>query len=174
MEFWFHVAFSWQGINVCRKSLIILFPFAYFKKNHCPISIKIELLLGSHETLLCLYWLPNKYNKSWTLHFCICNKKNNFFNIKWKYKNRGNIKEENNLLLINSRIQCLSSSYIIFVIKPTLIMIISQSLSDMGELRDSEHFFYKAEMDKALGSAVKTLGPRLVLEALPLGISGEK
>jgi len=55
-------------------------------------------------------------------------------------------------------------------IAPKLLI---KSLSDMGELRDSEHFFYKAEMDKALGSAVKTLGPRLVLEALPLGISGE-
>uniref|UniRef100_A0A2C9KFX2 Uncharacterized protein n=1 Tax=Biomphalaria glabrata TaxID=6526 RepID=A0A2C9KFX2_BIOGL len=46
-------------------------------------------------------------------------------------------------------------------------------LSSLGELRDSPHFSYKGEMDHAVGSAVKSMGPRLVLEALPLGITGE-
>lgn len=44
----------------------------------------------------------------------------------------------------------------------------------MGDLRDTPHFSYKGEMDHAIGSAVKAMGPRLVLEAIPLGITGEK
>ena len=44
----------------------------------------------------------------------------------------------------------------------------------MGDLRDTPHFAFKVEMDKAIGSAVKSMGPRLVLTAIPLGITGDK
>ncbi|CAG5119515.1 unnamed protein product [Candidula unifasciata] len=46
-------------------------------------------------------------------------------------------------------------------------------LSSMGDLRDTPHFSYKVEMDHAIGSAVKAMGPRLVLKAIPLGITGD-
>lgn len=44
----------------------------------------------------------------------------------------------------------------------------------MGDLRDTPHFSYKGEMDHAIGCAIKSLGPRVVLEAIPLRITGEK
>ncbi|KAH9489577.1 pre-rRNA processing protein [Bulinus truncatus] len=46
-------------------------------------------------------------------------------------------------------------------------------LTSMGELRDTPHFSFKGEMDYAIGNAVKAMGPSLVLEAIPLGITGE-
>ncbi|CAL1537608.1 unnamed protein product [Lymnaea stagnalis] len=46
-------------------------------------------------------------------------------------------------------------------------------LSSMGDLRDTPHFSFKGEMDQAIGFAVKNMGPRLVLESIPLGITGE-
>ncbi|BFY98332.1 hypothetical protein BsWGS_01372 [Bradybaena similaris] len=55
-------------------------------------------------------------------------------------------------------------------INPEMLL---KCLSSMGDLRDTPHFSYKAEMDHAIGSAVKSMGPRLVLKAIPLGITGE-
>ncbi|XP_005106446.2 RRP12-like protein [Aplysia californica] len=51
--------------------------------------------------------------------------------------------------------------------------MLTKCLTSMGDLRDTPHFSYKPEMDQALGSAVKAMGPQRVLEAIPLGISGE-
>ena len=44
----------------------------------------------------------------------------------------------------------------------------------MGDLRDTPHFSFKTEMDRAIGSAVKSMGPRTVLNAIPLEITGDK
>jgi hypothetical protein len=49
-----------------------------------------------------------------------------------------------------------------------------QSLSTIAELRDSVRFPYKGELDHAVGCAVKTMGPRTVLSAIPLQITGQR
>lgn len=38
----------------------------------------------------------------------------------------------------------------------------------MSELRENPEFGYKAELDRAVGSAVRYMGPRAVLTAIPL------
>ncbi|XP_060581938.1 RRP12-like protein [Ruditapes philippinarum] len=49
----------------------------------------------------------------------------------------------------------------------------TKSLSTIAELRDSVRFPYKGELDHAVGLAVKTMGPRTVLSAIPLQITGQ-
>ncbi|GFR68565.1 ribosomal RNA processing 12 homolog [Elysia marginata] len=51
--------------------------------------------------------------------------------------------------------------------------MLTKCLVSMGDLRDTPHFSFKSEMDKAIGSAVKSMGPRQVLNAIPLDITGE-
>ncbi|KAL3864637.1 hypothetical protein ACJMK2_006302, partial [Sinanodonta woodiana] len=51
--------------------------------------------------------------------------------------------------------------------------LFTKSLKSIADLRDSVKFPYKAELDHAVGVAVKKMGPRHVLEALPLKITGE-
>ncbi|XP_059163286.1 RRP12-like protein [Physella acuta] len=46
-------------------------------------------------------------------------------------------------------------------------------LTSMGDLRDTPHFSFKGEMDHAIGCAIKSMGPRMVLDAIPLRITGE-
>ena len=41
-------------------------------------------------------------------------------------------------------------------------------------LLDSVRFPYKAELDHAIGAAVRAMGPRLVLQAVPLQITGQR
>lgn len=67
------------------------------------------------------------------------------------------------------------SSY--FCTKITLVVNIlnlSQSLKMIADLRDSVNFPYKGELDHAVGCAVKTMGPRHVLSAIPLQITGQR
>ncbi|KAK7479159.1 hypothetical protein BaRGS_00029600 [Batillaria attramentaria] len=54
---------------------------------------------------------------------------------------------------------------------PTLL---KQCLSSMADLRETAHFSYKAEVDAAVGKAVRSMGPRLVLDAIPLKITGQE
>lgn len=44
----------------------------------------------------------------------------------------------------------------------------------MADLRESVKFPYKGELDHAVGCAVKTIGPRAVLSAIPLQITGQR
>ncbi|XP_052773393.1 RRP12-like protein [Mya arenaria] len=48
-----------------------------------------------------------------------------------------------------------------------------KSLTLMADLRDSVRFAYKGELDHAVGAAVKAMGPREVLTAIPLQITGQ-
>ncbi|XP_052226276.1 RRP12-like protein isoform X6 [Dreissena polymorpha] len=48
-----------------------------------------------------------------------------------------------------------------------------KSLSAIAELRDSVRFAYKGELDHAVGCAVRAMGPREVLAAIPLQITGQ-
>ncbi|RUS76379.1 hypothetical protein EGW08_015859 [Elysia chlorotica] len=51
--------------------------------------------------------------------------------------------------------------------------MLTKCLTSMGDLRDTPHFSFKSEMDKAIGSAVKSMGPRMILSAIPLEITGD-
>lgn len=42
----------------------------------------------------------------------------------------------------------------------------------MADLRNTPHFLHKMALDKALGAAAETLGPCLILQAIPLMIDG--
>ncbi len=53
-------------------------------------------------------------------------------------------------------------------------MLIVQSLMSMAELRETVNFLYKAEVERAVGVAVKVLGPEAVIEAIPLLITGKE
>lgn len=45
-----------------------------------------------------------------------------------------------------------------------------QVLVDLAEMRESDNFSFKDEADYAVGAAVKSLGPREILQALPLQV----
>ena len=49
-----------------------------------------------------------------------------------------------------------------------------QCLLSMADLRDSHRFAYQRELDAAFSVAVRKMGPRVVLGAVPLQITGEK
>ncbi|KAK3094601.1 hypothetical protein FSP39_003915 [Pinctada imbricata] len=51
--------------------------------------------------------------------------------------------------------------------------LFKKSLLSIADLRDSPKFPYKAELDHAFGCAIKHIGPRHVLEAVPLNITGD-
>ena len=44
----------------------------------------------------------------------------------------------------------------------------------MSDLRDSMNFPYRGEVDQAVGAAVATMGPKVVLDAVPLQITGDE
>ncbi|KAG8435420.1 hypothetical protein GDO86_013382 [Hymenochirus boettgeri] len=47
-----------------------------------------------------------------------------------------------------------------------------QCLQTLADLRSSAHFSYTAELDRAIGAAVESMGPEVVLKAIPLQIDG--
>ena len=47
-------------------------------------------------------------------------------------------------------------------------------LESLAQLRSSQNFDFEAELDVVIGRAVSVLGPRRVLEAIPLNITGEE
>ncbi|XP_063291043.1 RRP12-like protein isoform X1 [Pelobates fuscus] len=47
-----------------------------------------------------------------------------------------------------------------------------QSLQTLADLRVSAHFPYTADLDRAVGAAVESMGPEVVLKAIPLQIDG--
>ncbi|XP_049862058.1 RRP12-like protein [Schistocerca gregaria] len=48
------------------------------------------------------------------------------------------------------------------------------SLKILGDLRDSHQFSYSRELEYAVGKAIRSLGPRTVLSAIPLELVGEE
>ncbi|NXG17389.1 RRP12 protein, partial [Grallaria varia] len=52
--------------------------------------------------------------------------------------------------------------------------IMRKCLQSLCDLRLSPHFPYTAEVDQAVGAAVSTMGPEVLLEAVPLEISGKE
>ena len=51
--------------------------------------------------------------------------------------------------------------------------LFKKSLQSIADLRESPRFGFKPELDHAFGCAVKYIGPHLVLEAVPLNITGD-
>ncbi|RMC11481.1 hypothetical protein DUI87_11600 [Hirundo rustica rustica] len=51
--------------------------------------------------------------------------------------------------------------------------IMRKCLQSLCDLRLSPHFPYTAEVDQAVGAAVSTMGPEVLLEAVPLEINGK-
>lgn len=49
-----------------------------------------------------------------------------------------------------------------------------QCLRSLCDLRLSPHFPYTTEVDQAVGAAVSTMGPEVLLEAVPLEIDGKE
>ena len=48
----------------------------------------------------------------------------------------------------------------------------SQSLQSLAALRPTPHFPFTGELDLAVGGAVESMGPEVVLGAVPLNITG--
>ncbi|XP_043216714.1 RRP12-like protein [Amphibalanus amphitrite] len=51
---------------------------------------------------------------------------------------------------------------------------VGPSLVTLAELRDTEQFTYTAELEAAIGAAVSAVGPRTLLEHVPLRIAGDE
>ncbi|RNA27286.1 RRP12 isoform X2 [Brachionus plicatilis] len=52
--------------------------------------------------------------------------------------------------------------------------IVEKCLSSLANLRESEQFDFKKEADIAIGKAVQTYGPKLVIDSIDLKITGEE
>ncbi len=53
-------------------------------------------------------------------------------------------------------------------------IIVDKCLASLANLRESDQFDYKKEADYAIGRAISTFGPRLVLTCIPLHITGDE
>ncbi len=52
---------------------------------------------------------------------------------------------------------------------------VQKCLASLGKLRESDQFTYKKEADLAIGRAIQTYGPRLILHSsIPLNITGDE
>lgn len=54
----------------------------------------------------------------------------------------------------------------------TLYVCSVQSLQSLADLRSTPHFSFSGELDLAVGAAVETMGPQVVLDVVPLNITG--
>lgn len=53
-------------------------------------------------------------------------------------------------------------------------IVVEKCLSSLANLRESEQFEYKKEADFAIGRAIKNYGPQLILDCIPLQITGDE
>ncbi|XP_013779774.1 RRP12-like protein isoform X2 [Limulus polyphemus] len=51
--------------------------------------------------------------------------------------------------------------------------VMKKGLQSLADLRDTFRFPYTAELDRAMGAAIKTMGPETVLQIVPLQIDGK-
>lgn len=52
--------------------------------------------------------------------------------------------------------------------------VMKKCLQTLADLRNSSHFPYTGELDQAVGAAVESMGPEVVLQAIPLEIDGNE
>jgi hypothetical protein len=67
----------------------------------------------------------------------------------------------------------LASAFTSFKHRDTFL-IVENCLNSLANLRDSEQFDYKNEADYAIGRAVRTYGPKLVIDCVDLKITGDE
>jgi ribosomal RNA-processing protein 12 len=67
----------------------------------------------------------------------------------------------------------LSTVFTVFKHRDTFV-IVEKCLSSLANLRESEQFDYKKEADFAIGRAIQTYGPKLVIDCIPLHITGDE
>ena len=53
-------------------------------------------------------------------------------------------------------------------------IVVDKCLASMANLRESEQFTYKKEADFAIARAIRTYGPSLILQCIPLHITGDE
>lgn len=54
----------------------------------------------------------------------------------------------------------------------SFVFLFLQCLQSLADLRGSPHFPHTVLLDQTLGAAVTTMGPEVVLQAVPLDIDG--
>lgn len=57
---------------------------------------------------------------------------------------------------------------------PTAETFSGHCLASLADIRDSYNFAHTAELEFAVGKAIRTLGPEYVLKAIPLQITGKE
>jgi len=67
----------------------------------------------------------------------------------------------------------LATTFTSFKHRDTFV-IVDKCLASLANLRESDQFDYKKEADYAIGRAITTFGPKLVLDCIPLHITGEE
>lgn len=67
----------------------------------------------------------------------------------------------------------LASSFTCFKNRNTF-PVVEKCLSSLANLRESEQFDFKKEADIAIGKAVQTYGPKLVIDSIDLKITGDE
>ena len=53
-------------------------------------------------------------------------------------------------------------------------IVVEKCLSSLANLRESDQFEYKKEADFAIGRAIQNYGPKLVIDCIPLQITGDE
>lgn len=54
----------------------------------------------------------------------------------------------------------------------SVVLCSGQSLQSLADLRSTPQFPFSGELDLAIGGAVESMGPEVVLGAVPLNITG--
>jgi hypothetical protein len=57
---------------------------------------------------------------------------------------------------------------------PQTFVVIDKCITSLANLRESEQFDFKKEADIAIGRAVENFGPELIINCIPLGITGDE
>lgn len=52
------------------------------------------------------------------------------------------------------------------------LLCLAQSLQSLADLRSTPHFPFSGEVDLAVGAAVESMGPEVMLGGVPLNITG--
>lgn len=53
-------------------------------------------------------------------------------------------------------------------------IIVNKCISSLANLRESDQFEYKKEADISIGRAIRTYGPKLMIDSIPLQITGDE
>ncbi len=57
---------------------------------------------------------------------------------------------------------------------PHTFVVVESCIKSLALLRESDMFDYKKEADLAIGRAIQNYGPKLIIDCIPLGITGDE